>query len=164
MKSTKIFLALSVVVTGCLLPTGPATEIPKNARRIAVTVIPEAHSTLVSNFTERTRTVVRDSASWELFWGTLHGLIDPNPPLPDVDFTQFMVIGAGMGTQPTTGFEINVRAAYILDDKVFLEIVETSPAPSCLTGQAVTAPFTAVIVPVARTVRFVERTETTDCG
>ncbi len=99
--------------------------------------------------------VVRTESEWAALWHA-H---DFNRPAPTVDFSQRMVIGVFMGTQPSAGYTVEITD--VRDDRGTLVVNyrETRPGPGAVTAQIITSPFHIVSVPAfAGNVRF-ERVE-----
>lgn len=113
---------------------------------------------------ERSRVVIRAQDEWTEFWGRLYGNRLPPPAAPDVDFDQQMVIAATMGERPTGGHAIAIESVTVDGGTIRATVVETSPGPTCITTQALTAPAVAVSIETSEgDVEFVEQTATLDC-
>ena len=52
--------------------------------------------------------VITSAAEWEALWNELHSDESPIPPLPDVDFTQKMIIVTALGDQGQIGHKIKI--------------------------------------------------------
>lgn len=80
--------------------------------------------------------VISSSAAWVRFWEELYLDAETRPSLPEVDFTQRMVIVVAMGEEPTGNFDIRVTKLVLIKGvskvlpllKVLIE--ETRPKPS----------------------------------
>jgi hypothetical protein len=117
-----------------------------------------------SAITESQRLVVRDQATWQQTWNSIHALIFPVPALPAVDFTREMVVVAALGQRPTGGFSIFIDSATDTANGVSITVRSVSPGSNCGVTTALTQP-----VDVARVTRreaavsFVETTATQRC-
>jgi hypothetical protein len=111
------------------------------------------------------RLVVRDEAAWNALWRRIAAPVDPMPPVPQVDFASSMVVLAAMGVRPSTGYSISITGVFRESGRLYVEVLELSPGQDCVTGAALTAPLTAVLVPRGGdTPVYVEREETYSCG
>ena len=81
------------------------------------------------------------------------------PALPEVDFGRESLILAAAGTRSNGCYSIAVsRARLTVEGAVELEVVETSPGPSCVCTQALTQPVHVVrLEPASADATFVER-------
>lgn len=144
-------------------PLGPS-QLRSEIQEVPLEEIDGAASAM-SGFSERQRLVIEDVESWKAFWEQLHSNISPSPPAPPVDFDNRVVIAAAMGRRPTGGYAIRIEEISRVGDDLRVIVVETSPGPTCMTTQALSAPATAVSVPrPAEQVVFVEEAETLDCS
>lgn len=115
--------------------------------------------------TTHRRTTIADAATWTAFWASL--IPDPRAtgPAPSVDFSQEMVIAAVMPERPSSGYRIAIERVTEFADHIEAEVMERSPAPSCMTLTVVTRPFDVVrVAKRAKPVRFVERSVVESCG
>jgi hypothetical protein len=117
-----------------------------------------------SGFEDRLRLTIRDEAAYREFWSKLEAGQYPKTEPPAVDFASTLVVVAAMGARPTTGHTILIEGVYEDGQRLFVTVHERTPHPSCVVGQAITAPVTAVAVPrLPDEVMFVERETTTMC-
>jgi protease stability complex PrcB-like protein len=109
--------------------------------------------------------VVRDSAAWHRLWEEIHATTTPVPDLPQVDFSQDMILVAAMGSQPTGGYDILLTGATQDSAGLTVALLERRPGTECMTTQALTRPLDLAKVPrLDGEVRFVESLEETSCG
>lgn len=116
-------------------------------------------------FSDKTNLVINEQAAFEAFWKDLHSNKSLPPELPDVDFSEYTVIAAMMGVQPTGGFSIEISKISRGDNVTGVKIEEREPGASCGTFQALTAPFHVVKIPKANDtdIRFVTNRTAVDC-
>lgn len=156
-----------LLVAGCDSSTSPddmPPGVPPRANLVGYQAI-EPLTTPVSVIDDRRRLVISDAATWAAFWNEFHGAVEPKPALPPVDFARQAVIAATMGQRPTGGYVIEVAAVFEAEGRLYPVIRETSPEPSCVVPQVITAPAAAVIVDRADPeITFVEEARTTRCG
>lgn len=103
------------------------------------------------------RCVVQREEDWTELWSAImRGFADPPPP-PIVDFGSQILLVAGMGTQPTTDYHIDISAVYRTADGLTAVVVHHPPG-GCAVGMAESAPVHVARVPRdLASVRFVEK-------
>lgn len=106
------------------------------------------------------RLVIRDSSTWSQFWSELGAGVRPH-----VDFTRDLVIAVASGERTTGGHAIAVERVGRSGGELRIEVVETSPAPDCMTTAALTQPVDVVMVPSEGVAgwSFIDRTATRAC-
>lgn len=110
------------------------------------------------------REVVRDAGSWGRTWSRLSGSGSASTA-PEVDFAREMALVAAMGRRSTGGYEIRIDSVERTGSGLEVRVVETSPGPTCGTGQALSSPADVVLVPRSTLpVRWTVRQVVTDCG
>lgn len=90
------------------------------------------------------RVIVRDLESFRLLWREHTGSFER---LPDVDFTQDMVIAIFMGEQPTGGFGAEIAGLSEDNQTLRIRVRESAPDPDRMVIQMLTAPAHLVAVP-----------------
>lgn len=111
--------------------------------------------------------VISDAAAWTTLWSQLVSGHRPVPDAPVVDFSQDVVLFTTMGAQPTGGYSTSILSATESGGgRVVVEIVETSPGPSCGGVEVITYPADAVTIPrrVVLHIEFHVATAVRDCG
>lgn len=86
--------------------------------------------------------VIRSQVEWTEVWNN----INQGSELPEIDFSQYMLIAAFMGEQPTTGYSIEVSQAFYYQDKLMVTIIKKQPAKDAMVGEALTQPYHIVKV------------------
>ena len=94
----------------------------------------------MSNIEEPRQAVVRTAAEWQALWQQ-H---DPGGTPPAVDFTQSMVVAIFLGSRPTTGFAVEIRAMKTDGNATVVEYIERQPPPDGIVAEVITSPFQAV--------------------
>jgi hypothetical protein len=108
------------------------------------------------------RQVVLDPVEWRRAWIHTRSASTDSAP-PPVDFKNQMVVIAGMGAVPSTGYELFIDSVTTVEWGTLIYVRSTSTA-GCAVGGMVTQPVD--IVRVRRTtlpVQFVEYTEVHHC-
>lgn len=102
-------------------------RVPEGATRVAYAPIPEASDPRWPGFDRPMERLVRDAAEWGDLWRSLTRGSVPIPAVPPVDFHEQVVV---LLVAPP-GREIEVAGAWRAGDRLFVEMVETGPGPSC---------------------------------
>lgn len=133
------------------LPTQPASAI--ELRRLG--------RWTYSGIRESRRAVIRESTAWHRAWADIGAAGVP----PPVDFSREIVVLAAMGQQRHGGVEIRVAGAAYSGDRLSIDVVEVTPAPTCITTAALTQPVDVVALPRREIAlwSFRERKETRRC-
>ena len=108
--------------------------------------------------------VIKDENAFEHFWNNLHESVNPNPAVPEIDFSINMVLVSIMGSKPHGGYFVQIDNAIYVDNTFVAKVKKTSPR-NCFTTQAITNPY--VIVKVEKTdspVDFFEKSVVHDCS
>ncbi|HEU5171419.1 MAG TPA: hypothetical protein VFU46_12815 [Gemmatimonadales bacterium] len=61
-----------------------------------------------SGVADELREVISDESAWRTPWTWVHALMEPEPPLPAVDFGASILLVAATGTRPTGGYAITI--------------------------------------------------------
>jgi hypothetical protein len=111
---------------------------------------------------EAVREVVRNPVEWRRAWSeTRRGSTDSAPP--PVNFSKHMVVIAGMGVVPATGYELFVDSVTSLEWGTLIFVRSTS-STGCSEGGMTAEPVDIVRVPrTTLPVQFVESTEVHRC-
>jgi PrcB C-terminal len=107
---------------------------------------------------EPNQLVLRTAVEWDSVWQALNrNRVDPpNSAVPAVDFTQEMVLLAGLGRQATRGWNIRIDSVVMRRDT--MRVIIHSVGPQCMPGVLITHPWDAVRVPRSNAVvQFVKR-------
>lgn len=100
-----------------------------------------------SGITDRRRIAIRNAAEWADFWQQVTASESPAAPVPEVDFSQHMVIAAALGERPSGGYTVEIAGISASNGRPVATVVERAPGPDCITTSALTQPVDAVIVP-----------------
>lgn len=91
--------------------------------------------------------VARTEAQWGELWREHASYLVPEPPLPEVDWSRDMVVGAFLGERPSGGFAIEIRDVVARDGRLVVEAIESKPAVDRVVPMVVTHPYHFVRVP-----------------
>jgi hypothetical protein len=70
-----------------------------------------------------------------------HGARLQPPPLPGADLERETLLAVFLGQKPTGGYGADVRGVTLEGGDLFIDLVETSPAPGAMVTQALTSPW-----------------------
>jgi hypothetical protein len=86
--------------------------------------------------------VARTLDEWRELWSA-HSA----QPIPDVDFSRFVVVGVFLGFRPTAGFAVTITSATVKEGTAIVRVDERRPRSDDLVAQVVTTPFHLVTMP-----------------
>lgn len=149
MKSIKVmclsaFLMLLVLgATSLILREGRASE----SQDLEFNVIDSGD---LSGYNEEEYLVIKTEVEWTNVWEK-HTILCANacmgqPPCPNVDFSEKMVICVFMGERPTLGYDVLIERIWVEEERVYVDVVKRSPPKGSMVGQALTYPFMLVSV------------------
>lgn len=107
------------------------------------------------------REVVHTDVRWAALWHDLRQSMVPAGPVPRVNFDYYMLLFAAAGSRKNDGYSIDIAAAYIRRDSLFVVVHTRCPVPvgGVGYGQFRTAPIDVALVPRStRPLSFVEET------
>lgn len=130
------WMAVSVVITVLLL--GCSENKTQAHAGQAVPVVQEFKGQQ-GPFPDRGFIVVQDPTTWKSLWA--------GRPAPNVDFTQYSVLVALMGQQPTAGYSVNITDVRATGTQIMSYLTETKPKPGDQVAQVLTYPYDMVVVP-----------------
>jgi hypothetical protein len=124
------------------------------------------HQSWLSGLRSPTQVVVRDSAQWPSWWSRIDSnYVTPNPPLPAVDFSSYMLVVIGTGNHSVSGFLVRIDSAVVHDSLLTVYWADVGPGPGCPAGTGPSRPVAVVRLPLrAEPVRFEARVLRTRCG
>jgi len=91
--------------------------------------------------------IVTSEPAWQKLWQLVHSNYTEKIPEPTIDFNQYAVIGIFMGLHNTGGFTTKILDVKRDGDSLLVTIHETTPQPGALVTQALTQPYSVVLVP-----------------
>ena len=85
--------------------------------------------------------VIKETSEWGNLWSIVYSIIIPKPDLPDVNFNNEMIIAVFQGSQPSSGYSIEITE--IIEKENFVEVFvkKTSPSQGSLQLDVITDPF-----------------------
>jgi hypothetical protein len=108
--------------------------------------------------------VIRDQAAYRALWQAHTSSVGTGQLPPEVNFSDYMVVVAYLGSRPTGGYRVNISGVEVRDGKVHVTVTGHAPGAGCLATQAFTQPFHLVKVRrVDLPVEFSKETVRDDC-
>lgn len=160
--------AYLVMLAGAALGVGCSSSVAPGEPERAVPLVrlrPEPYSlTSYSGLDQPARLVVRDEVTWREVWVAIWRRHSPEPSLPEVDFSQEMLVVVALGQRPSGGFGIFADAAFMDDEELVIRVRTVAPGPRCFTTAAVTQPVDVARLPrMELAVRFRDQPEVRGC-
>jgi hypothetical protein len=138
-------MMMRYILTGCLVLGFLFLACGKGAEDTSVSFLTLAKGTW-SGPKEPTDMVFKGEAELADVWKTLSNQPDKPVPMPAVDFTAEMVIGAFAGFKPSSGFSTEIKSIEVKGDELHVQVVDTKPSPGAMTMDIVTYPYHIVKV------------------
>jgi len=91
--------------------------------------------------------LLRTSEELATAWGRAYGASLQPPPIPGADLERETLLAIFLGSKPTGGYGADVRGVTLEGGDLFVDLVESSPAPGAMVTQALTSPWLIVRVP-----------------
>jgi len=133
-------LTLTLVAALQGAPGSPKPSIPMLTTVPAMKTIDKGDH---SNMDDAKQAAVKTVEAWKQLWQQ-HS---PDRPLPAVDFTKEMVVGAFMGSRPSAGYTLEIVSAIEASGTLVVRYREASPSRGTMTAQVITSPYHLVAVP-----------------
>ncbi len=98
--------------------------------------------------TERHHELIQTQEAFENFWETLFSHRSELPEPPEIDFNEFYVVFASIGSRPNGGYSVSISDARHLPDEnqVVVEVTEEQPGEGCAAIQVITYPYVLATV------------------
>jgi hypothetical protein len=106
--------------------------------------VPESAAVLVhadySGLGDAARVVITDADRFALIWSQVYTGLQPQPPLPRVDFGTEGVLLAALGRRGTGGYDIRIDSLVRFEHGSVAYVTSRAPGRACFTTQALTHP------------------------
>jgi len=126
--------------TGC--PTCPG-EGPPTRLELDFDTVAQGTS---SGVRDARQVLVRDGGTWAALWRQHAADVDPQPPLPEADFSREMIVAFFLGERPTAGYSVEIRRITLRPDRLVVRVAVTQPGSDDPVAQVLTQPFHMVKV------------------
>ncbi len=126
------------LLAGCVSETGNPLPPPPEPEPLYFETLGRGISASLS---DTTQIVIRDATEWAGFSPLLHTRL----PMKKVDFSQVIVLLAAVPA-PSSGYAVTFESVELSADSILARYVLMQPGEDCMTANAQTVPFEAVIV------------------
>jgi len=123
-------------------------------------------ASVAKSVVEKENAVFRDEESFQKFWRDLFvSEHNPDPDVPEINFSEYTVIASLMGNQRSGGFSLTITEIAVSEDVTGVRIKEIEPGANCGVTAAITQPFHVVKIPKSADgdIRFLTQREVRDC-
>jgi len=128
-----------------------AQDRPRDLGTRTAAWIPDPAATILhaaySGVQDSARGAISEPAPWQDMWNLLTSGNQPRPPLPAVDFSTDDVLFVSLGRRSSGGHDIRIDSVVRYQARTVVYLTRTSPGPTCMTTQALTAPVHVVRLP-----------------
>ena len=136
-------MVLTLTLAAALLQGAPGSPKPSIPMLTTVPAMKTIDKGDHSNMDDAKQAAVKTVEAWKQLWQQ-HS---PDRPLPAVDFTKEMVVGAFMGSRPSAGYTLEIVSAIEASGTLVVRYREASPSRGTMTAQVITSPYHLVAVP-----------------
>lgn len=120
---------------------------------------------LNSGYEERKKYAITDNSDWMNLWDMHVSIVEPKPPLPEVDFNQEMVIAVFFGSIASGGYTIEITKVIENKTNLVVFVKEIIPGKGCIVSEGETSPYHIIkIQKVNKEVIFNVDKEVSDCN
>jgi len=112
---------------------------------------------------EKQSYAITNKEEWQSLWELVHTHVTPKPDLPEVDFSNRMVIAVFQGEQTSGGFAITITDLLKNGKKLTAKVTEMTPGSSCGVTAALTQPYHIIVTDKVRKVKFKVKREIKEC-
>lgn len=85
--------------------------------------------------------VITTQEQWEKLWKEHVSVLVPQPPVPEVDFENFVVVALFAGEKNTSGYQVKIKEVVPAQNNVLVRYKFIEPAQNSFTLQVITQPF-----------------------
>ena len=130
-------MVLTLTLVAALLQGAPGSPKPSIPMLTTVPAMKTIDKGDHSNMDDAKQAAVKTVEAWKQLWQQ-HS---PDRPLPAVDFTKEMVVGAFMGSRPSAGYTLEIVSAIEASGTLVVRYREASPSRGTMTAQVITSPY-----------------------
>lgn len=85
--------------------------------------------------------IIRTQNELEQFWTKHAAIFFPQPTLPEIDFTQNMLVAVVDAVEPTGGYRLSIEALDSSEGTVAVQVRKSSPDADTIVTDALTVPY-----------------------
>jgi hypothetical protein len=101
------------------------------------------------SFDEKRMVVINSEKDYKKLWDDVYANLDQLPKIPEADLNKYTVVAVFMGAQKSGGYDVKIDKVSIMNDRLNIEVIETSPGENCIVTDAITKPYD--VVKIAKT-------------
>jgi hypothetical protein len=94
-----------------------------------------------SGIKEPLQKVIKTQDEWQNLWKKHVSVLVPQPPVPEIDFENFVVVAIYAGEKNTSGYQVKIKEVLPAAKNVTVRYRLVDPAPNSFTLQVITQPF-----------------------
>lgn len=114
------------------------SQAPSAATEISFTEINKAS---YSGLEQAENLYIDNASDWAEFWSRAYSTQTPKPDLPEVDFSNTVILAACMGSRNSGGYGIEISNTKMEGETVYVDVVNISPGINCMNTMAITYPY-----------------------
>jgi hypothetical protein len=151
---------LALAASVCLTAAGPAAGHDTTERPVPFTRLTNVHG---NGFTKAGQFMVRNRVEWHRTWLKVQEGRTPYTPLPEIDFTKYMVLVVTRGEITAGGHPITIEKITERDKALHVSVLRETPG-TCYVSEGYTYPTDAVLIgKTNKQIRWSYRDEIYDC-
>ncbi|MEM6800309.1 MAG: protease complex subunit PrcB family protein [Bacteroidota bacterium] len=114
------------------------SQTPVNATEVSFTDI---NKDSFSGLEQAENLLIDNTSDWAEFWSKAYSTQTPKPELPEIDFSNKVVLAACMGSRNSGGYGIEILKTTMEGETVYVDVVQVSPGINCLSTMAIIYPY-----------------------
>jgi hypothetical protein len=164
-RTLPLFLTIALAV-GCQDAASPPGDVAAFGSRVSMDPTVVLTHEYYSGLGNEALSVITDSAAWASVWTQLYIGLQPQPPLPAVDFRTERVLLAALGQRRTGGYDIQIDSVVQFRLGIVAYVRTIAPGETCGTTTALTQPVTLVrlLPPELAPIVFEQRAVVHECS
>lgn len=131
-----VLVTMSLGLVGCARWRGETIDF---------TVVDEGDT--ASDYPDRQGMCVDSLSKWRSLWEQLHRYTIPQPVLPEIDFTQYMLIAVFAGEKKSGSYSVQVQQVRETKQALIVHTVVKSPDPDQVVIAQIIYPYQIVKIP-----------------
>ncbi len=94
-----------------------------------------------SGYEKASQKVIDNQEQWEDLWQQHTCDTEPPPPVPQENFTRYMLVAVFAGEQPSSGYSVEIISVKKTDDALVIIVEYDEPEPGVLVQDVITYPY-----------------------
>lgn len=133
-----VFISVFVLITILGLSIYGATNPPKSGLTIGFQTISRGY---YSGHKSPAYYVMVNEDEWREVWNQHDSIHYPQDPLPEVNFSETIVIAVFMGEFNTGGYGIEIKEILNINQLIVVKVEKTFPGEGCILTEALSQPY-----------------------